>query len=61
MGSRMNRSAYNELIDEDTAWLQKEAPPSLERSHIVCVLEQSVELLYPTPPQAEEKPNDQAD
>lgn len=45
MGTRLNRSGYKKLIEEDIAWL-KTMPRSCERDHILAVLENSVEDLY---------------
>ena len=45
MGMKVNREAYQKLIDEDIVWLLKQ-PRSLERDHIVSVLKNSVERIY---------------
>ena len=45
MGMKVNREAYQKLIDEDIEWLMKQ-PRSLEHDHIVSVLKNSVERLY---------------
>ena len=45
MGMKVNREAYQKLIDEDIEWLLKQ-PRSLERDHIISVLKNSVERLY---------------
>ena len=45
MGMKVNREAYQKLIDEDIEWLLKQ-PLSLERDHIVNVLKNSVEWVY---------------
>ena len=45
MGMKVNREAYQKLIDEDIEWLLKQ-PRSLEREHIVSVFKNSVERLY---------------
>lgn len=42
MGSQLFPEAYEELINEDIAWLEKNSPSELERGHIVAVLQQSV-------------------
>ena len=42
MGTQMNRKAYEALVEEDKAWLIANAPPSLERDHIIQVLDSSV-------------------
>lgn len=44
---RINRKAYEQLISEDKAWLLTYAPASLERSHILEVLQYSAKYLYP--------------
>ena len=45
MGMKVNREAYQKLIDEDIEWILKQ-PRTLERDHIVSVLKNSVERLY---------------
>ena len=45
MGMKVNREAYQKLIDEDIEWLMKQ-PRSLERDHIVSVLKNSVKRIY---------------
>ena len=45
MGMKVNREAYQKLIDEDIEWLLRQ-PRDLERDHIEAVLRKSVELLY---------------
>ena len=45
MGLKVNREAYQKLIDEDIEWLLKQ-PRSLERGHIVNVLKNCVEWVY---------------
>ncbi|HYE57386.1 MAG TPA: hypothetical protein VD948_02725 [Rhodothermales bacterium] len=45
-GIRLNRPAYEKLIAEDIAWLEKSAPDTLERKHILVVLRASVDLYY---------------
>ena len=37
MEMKVNREAYQKLIDEDIEWLSKQ-PRSLERDHIVSVI-----------------------
>ena len=46
MSSKMNRHAYQQLIDEDIAWLEKQ-PRTLERDHIALIVRQSVDAEYP--------------
>ena len=43
---RLNKFGYQQLIDEDIAWLEK-IPRTLERDHIIAVLKASVEHEYP--------------
>jgi len=45
---RLNKLGYQQLIDEDIAWLET-MPRTLERDHIIAVLKASVEHEYPTP------------
>lgn len=40
MSGKLTRWAYRKLIEEDIAWL-KEQPRTLERDHIVLILERS--------------------
>ena len=47
MSMKLTRAAYQQLIDEDVAALLAGMPPSLERTHIVHVLKDSVWLHYP--------------
>jgi len=42
MSSPLFPGAYEELVEEDIAWLTKVAPQSLERGHIIEVLKESV-------------------
>ncbi len=46
MPTDINSKSYQELIDEDIQELKKHMPKSLERMHIIKVLEWSVEELY---------------
>lgn len=46
MALTLNKTAYSKLVEEDIEWLLKQ-PRSLERDHIVAVLKESVNLLYP--------------
>ena len=47
MGCRINKEAYEKLIEEDLDRLKTDMPRSLERDHIEVVLEASIDLLYP--------------
>lgn len=44
---RLNKLGYQQLIDEDIAWLEK-IPRTLERDHIIVVLKASVDHEYPS-------------
>jgi hypothetical protein len=44
---RLNKLGYQQLIDEDIAWLEK-IPRTLERDHIIAVLKASVDHEYPS-------------
>lgn len=46
MGTTLNRASYQKMIDEDIEELKKSIPNSLERKHIIQVLEWSVTELY---------------
>jgi len=43
---RLNKASYEQLINEDIAWLEK-IPRTLERDHIIAVLKASIEHEYP--------------
>ena len=45
MSSRLNKKAYESLIQEDLEWLMKQ-PKSLERDHIKIILEHAVSYEY---------------
>lgn len=53
---QINKSAYEKLIKEDIEWLLSNTKDSLERRHIVEVLNYSPERLYASG--SSEKPND---
>lgn len=42
---RMNRAAYQRMVDEDVAWLES-VPRTLERDHVIAIVRQSVEREY---------------
>ena len=44
--NKLTREGYQALIDEDVTWLEANAPHSLERDHIVTVLNHSVVMHY---------------
>lgn len=48
MSGRMNRQGYQQLVDEDIAWL-KTVPRTLERDHILMILERAVGYEYDLP------------
>ena len=43
---RLNKKGYEQLINEDIAWLEK-IPRTLEKDHIILVLKTSIEHEYP--------------
>jgi len=43
----LNRKYYVKLIREDIDWLEKNTEDDLERQHIIVVLEDSIDRLYP--------------
>lgn len=45
---KLNKAAYQKLIDEDIAAVRASNCEALEREHIVDVLRHSVEMYYPT-------------
>lgn len=45
MPSKMNRKAYEELIQEDLKWLKKQ-PRTLEREHIIEIVKSSPDREY---------------
>jgi len=49
MPIKLNKQAYQKLIEEDLDWLQKQ-PRSLERDHITAIVEHSVQWYYPEEP-----------
>jgi len=46
MGTTMNKSTYEAMIKENIEWLKKQ-PRTLEREHIIQIVEQSVNFYYP--------------
>ncbi len=46
MSLKMNREAYEKMIDEDIEALNMRMPDSLEKDHIVCVLKDSINTYY---------------
>jgi len=42
----MNKNSYAKTIEEDLAWLNK-MPDSIEKTHIIEVLKDSIERVYP--------------
>jgi len=45
MTGKFTRQAYQQLVDEDIAWLKKQ-PRTLEREHILAIVEQSADMYY---------------
>lgn len=45
MGGTLTRAAYQELVDEDIAWLERQ-PRTLERDHVIEIVRQSVAMYY---------------
>lgn len=45
MPTKLNRDAYAQLVAEDIAWLRKQ-PRSLEREHILLILQGSIKDEY---------------
>jgi hypothetical protein len=50
-GCRLNRAAYQSLVDDNIAWLRS-MPRTLEREHIIAIVNQSVDDHYPEPSSA---------
>lgn len=46
MSLTINRAAYEKLVREDLEWLLNNTYRTLERDHIVMIIEQSVEFYY---------------
>jgi hypothetical protein len=51
MSSKLNRSAYEQMVREDLAWLDglPDVQDSFERHHIRHIVADSVECYYPPP------------
>lgn len=47
MSGRMTKSSYKELCKENIEWL-KQFPDTLERKHIIAIIQASIEHEYPT-------------
>jgi len=47
MGTKLNKDAYMKLVYEDIDWLKKNSPHTLERDHIIMVLQDSIKRHYP--------------
>jgi hypothetical protein len=47
MSGKITKSAYVQLIKENIAWL-KTMPRTLERNHIMLIVEKSIDFYYPT-------------
>lgn len=48
MSSKMTKKAYEQIIAEDIAWLEKQ-PRTLERDHIIEIVKRSPGYEYPPP------------
>lgn len=46
---KINKSSYQKLIDQNIDWLKTNTTDTLERQHIILILEQSVNMYYPPP------------
>lgn len=46
MSTALNLAAYERLIEEDIEWLMQNTKPSLERDHIIVVLEDIKRFYY---------------
>jgi hypothetical protein len=44
---KLNKEGYAQLIEEDIEWLENNTSDTLERKHIIMVLEQSIDTYYP--------------
>ena len=47
MSMKLNKWAYEQLITENIVWLLENTDDTLERRHILDVLQDSVQRLYP--------------
>lgn len=47
MSMKLTKCAYERLVLEDTAWLIENTDDTLERRHILDILRDSVQRLYP--------------
>lgn len=43
---KLNKCAYTELIEQNIAWLDRNASRCLEKEHIIAVLRRSIDLEY---------------
>jgi hypothetical protein len=50
MTSKLNKSSYEQLIAENVEWLLGCTSRTLERDHIIAVLQNSIALHYPSQP-----------
>jgi predicted chitinase len=46
MAGKLNQHAYERLVAEDIAWLEKQ-PRTLEREHVIGIVRESVAFYYP--------------
>lgn len=49
----MNRDHYKIIIMQDIEWLKEYTNSSIEHRHIIDVLKESIDLLYPPKPESE--------
>ena len=45
MSGTITRAAYQQLVDEDICWLERQ-PRTLERDHVIDIVRHSVEVYY---------------
>jgi len=49
MGSKLSRSAFKRLIEENEAWLRANTDDTLERDHIIQIMQESERYYYDKP------------
>ena len=50
MTMKLTRAAYQKLLNEDIKWLEKTAPRTLERNHLIEIARWSMDAFYPPMP-----------
>lgn len=45
MAGKLTRGAYEQLVSQDIEWLRQQ-PRTLERDHVIAIVEQSIDLHY---------------